>query len=267
MGDCPADSAPRFFVTGLSALGGASLSDSADGSAGRVVALDRDQSRHAQRVLRLEAGDPVQLLDGQGHVARAKVAEISGAGVSCVVESVRRVDQVRPQIILATAIPKGPRGDAMANDLAQLGADVLVPMRTARSVVHPGDGKLERYRKQSAEAGKQCGRAWWMAVAELTAFDAVLSEYGASSGSDGDADEDATLRLLANPAGEPTGAIASRLTGAALAVVLVGPEGGFTPQEIDAARDAGFVPWRFAPHILRVETAAAAAVAVLRALA
>lgn len=223
---------------------------------GQLVSLDPDQSRHAQRVLRLGAGAAVQLIDGRGHVARATIAEADGRVVACRVDSVERVERVLPQITLASAIPKGPRGDAMANDLAQLGADVLVPMRTARSVVHPGDGKLERYRKHAAEAGKQSGRAWFMAVAPLTAFVAVLETHAG-----------AEVKLLADPAGEPTAAIAARLVDAETVVVLVGPEGGFTQEEAAAARDAGFVPWHFAPHILRVETAAAAAVAVLRALA
>ncbi|MEM9413903.1 MAG: RsmE family RNA methyltransferase [Planctomycetota bacterium] len=232
-----------------------------------MVLLDRDQSRHAQRVLRLDAGDRVQLLDGRGTVAQAKIVELGGAGVSCEVVSIDRAARPSPQVTLASAIPKGPRGDAMANDLAQLGADVLVPMRTARSVVHPGDGKLDRYRKQSAEAGKQCGRSWWMEVAGLAEFDAVLAEHGARAGQSDDAQRGKVLRLLADPAGASTSAIAPQLAGADSVVVLVGPEGGFTAQEAAAAREAGFLPWRFAPHILRVETAAAAVVAVLRTLA
>ena len=141
----------------------------------------------------------------------------------------------------------------MANDLAQLGADVWVPMRTRRSVVHPGEPKLDRYRKASAEAAKQCGRPWWMQVAPLTPFEQVLAAHA-----------EAGLRLLADPAGEPTSAVAHGLAGVETAVVLIGPEGGFTDEEKQAARSAGFVSWRFAEHVLRVETAGAAAVAVLR---
>lgn len=218
--------------------------------------LDRDQSRHALRALRLEKGAPLQLLDGRGAVASALITGVEGGRVVCRVGSVQHEPPTAPRLTIASAIPKGPRGDAMANDLAQLGADALVPMRTARSVVHPGGPKLARYRKASAEAAKQCGRAWFMEVAPLTVFEQVLADHAGTA-----------VRLLADPAGEPTGAVAPRLAGAASAVVLVGPEGGFTPAEAEAATSAGFVPWRFAQHVLRVETACSAAVAVLRALA
>lgn len=261
-------SAPRFVVDGEAA--GFLSARSQDGGGrgesaepGRLVELDADQSRHALRALRLSVGDAVCLLDGRGAVARARVETAEGGRVSCVVESVARHAPASPQITLATAIPKGPRGDAMSNDLAQLGADLLVPMTTARSVVVPGASKLSRYHKQAAEAAKQCGRSWFMDVAPLAGFAQVLARYAETDAEVGGA----TLKLLADPAGEPTSAVAPRLAGAASVVVLVGPEGGFTDAEARAARDAGFVPWRFAPHVLRVETAAAAAVAVLRSLA
>ena len=224
--------------------------------AGASVRLGPDQSRHALRVLRLKAGDAVQLLDGRGTVAQACIASEQAGQVVCGVVSVRSHAPVLPRLTVATAVPKGPRGDAMANDLAQLGADVWVPMRTRRSVVHPGEPKLDRYRKASAEAAKQCGRPWWMQVAPLTPFEQVLTAHA-----------EAGLRLLADPAGEPTSAVAHGLAGVETAVVLIGPEGGFTDEEKQAARHAGFVSWRFAEHVLRVETAGAAAVAVLRALA
>ncbi len=232
------------------------LPDGDAAPAGLTVELDRDQSRHALRVLRLSVGDHLQLLDGRGAVASATVAGEAGGRVACAVVSVQRVRPTVPRLTVCSAIPKGPRGDAMVNDLAQLGADMLVPMRTARSVVHPGGPKLERYRKQSAEAAKQCGRAWFMEVAALTRFEEALA------GHDG-----AAVRLLADPEGAPTAALTSRLAGATSVVVLIGPEGGFTPAEAASAASAGFVPWRFAEHVLRVETACSAAVAVLRALA
>ena len=261
-----AEHAPRFVVTDddagfLSATGGEGAAGS--GSAERVVVLDADQSRHALRALRLSVGDPVRLLDGCGAVASATIREARPGAGACAITSVERVARPTPRLTLATAIPKGPRGDAMSNDLAQLGADVLLPMTTARSVVVPGPSKLARYHKQAFEAAKQCGRAWFMDVAPLTSFAQVLADHADHA----DHADDTTLKLLADPAGEATSAIAPRLAGAMSVVVLVGPEGGFTEAEAQAARDAGFVSWRFAEHILRVETAAAAAVAVLRSLA
>ncbi|MBX2851197.1 MAG: 16S rRNA (uracil(1498)-N(3))-methyltransferase [Phycisphaeraceae bacterium] len=220
---------------------------------GSVVTLDKDQARHATRVLRLSVGDPVQLIDGLGTVAHATLAA-TDAPTTCTVQSIEHAAAPTPRIELATAIPKGPRADAMVNDLAQLGTGVLLPLIAERSVVVPRDNKLDRFAKASAEAGKQSGNAWFMQIGDSLPFAEALHC-------------DAELKLIADPDAEPIADLATRLNYASTARVLIGPEGGFTDGERSAACQAGFTPWRFSPHTLRIETAAVAAVAVLRAQA
>jgi 16S rRNA (uracil1498-N3)-methyltransferase len=142
----------------------------------------------------------------------------------------------------------------MVNDLAQLGTDVLLPLIAERSVVFPRENKLERFAKASAEAGKQSGNVWFMQIGESLPFDEAL-------------DCDADLKLIADPDAEPLVGLAQDLNSVSTVRVLIGPEGGFSDQERSAATQAGFTPWRFSPHTLRIETAAAAAVAILRAQA
>ena len=219
---------------------------------GSTVELDADQARHARRALRLSAGDAVQLLDGRGNIAQAALVGDDPQGTACAIVSIDHTPPVTPAIELATAIPKGPRGDAMVNDLAQLGVDTLIPLITARSVVDPRPAKLARFAKAAAEAAKQSGRAWFMRVNETTAFEQAL-------------DSDTGLKLVADPYAQPLTGLSERLNSVSAVRVLVGPEGGLTDEELAAARDAGFVPWRYSPNVLRVEAAAAAAVAILRA--
>jgi len=219
-----------------------------------VIALDADQARHARKALRLRAGDAVTLLDGRGRVAQATLADDDPRSARCAVSEIRDVPPTPPTIELATAIPKGPRGDAMVNDLAQLGVDTLIPLTTARSVVDPRPAKLERFERAGIEAAKQSGRAWFMRVQPTLDFANAIAC-------------DAGLRLVAEPYAQPFADLGERLKSVSAVRVIVGPEGGLTDGEASAAKAAGFLPWRYSPNVLRIETAAAAAVAILRAQA
>lgn len=232
------DAGPRFLCPDL------------PDSPGSTITLDKDQARHATRVLRLSDGSPVQLIDGRGAIAKATLTSVEKP-TTCTIESIERVPAPTPRIELATAIPKGPRADSMVNDLAQLGTDRLIPLISQRSVVVPRDTKLERFTKAAAEAGKQSGNAWLMQIDSATAFAEVL-------------DCDAELKLIADPYAKPLAGLAQQLNSVKTVRIIIGPEGGLTESELAQAVDAGFVPWRYSPNVLRIETAAAAAVAILR---
>jgi len=245
--------APRFACPSLEAQALSEAPRDAKGNA--VLTLDPDQSRHAVRTLRLSAGDSLGLLDGRGNAAWAMLDSANPKAATCVVVRTRSMPAKLPRLTLATAIPKGPRGDAMINDLAQLGVDQLIPMKTQRSVVHPSEAKRARYRKAGIEAAKQSGRAWFMEVTPLTPLSEVIAQHTQTA-----------VKLLADPTGQSIYAISHQLAQATSIAILIGPEGGFAPAEVAAAQDAGFIPWRFSENTLRIETAAAAAVAILRAM-
>ena len=221
---------------------------------GETITLDKDQARHATRALRLSVGDHVRLLDGQGNTAHATLTSTEPSQTLCTIEFIEHAPAPIPHIELATAIPKGPRADAMINDLAQLGVDRLIPLITARSVVHPRDNKLNRFAKAAAEASKQSGNAWFMRISDATLLDEAL-------------DCDADLKLVADPYAEPLTGLAQSLKSVRSIRVLIGPEGGLADAELAHAVGAGFAPWCYSPNVLRVETAACAAVAILRAQA
>jgi 16S rRNA (uracil1498-N3)-methyltransferase len=200
-------------------------------------------------VLRIEPGAVVEVFDGRGGGHRARVAVI--AKKQAVLEVEAPLPEPAPfplAITLATAVPKGDRFEWLVEKATELGVARLVPLRFERSVVEPRSNRLDRLRRRVVEACKQCGRLKLMEVAELT----PLSDYLAG--------EPASARFLAHPGGQPLAGLAALNPGAAVSLV-VGPEGGLTGEEVALCEREGWCPVSLGPTILRVETAALAAVA------
>ncbi|MEE9212143.1 MAG: 16S rRNA (uracil(1498)-N(3))-methyltransferase [Phycisphaeraceae bacterium] len=214
--------------------------------------LDRNQAHHARRVLRLRVGDTVELFDGRGRIGRG-VIESWTDGAVVQLSDVQQVEPLRPTIDLAAPIPKGPRADDMVNQLSQLGVDRFIPLQTQRSVVTPGRRKLDKFTRAAIESAKQSRRPFVMAVSPPTTLDQALR-----LGHD--------LTLMAAPNGDTITDLAATLRGANRVLILIGPEGGWTDEEVDAARRADCVTWSVAANVLRIETAAVAAAAVARYL-
>ena len=142
----------------------------------------------------------------------------------------------------------------MVNQLSQLGVDRLIPLRTRRSVAAPRPGRLKRFQRAAIAAAKQCRRAHLLTVTAVADLDQVICR-------------DHDLKLVADPTAAPHADLATRMASAQRLLVLIGPEGGWTPGESAAAQAAGGLAWCFAPHLLRIEAAAAAAAAIVRYLA
>ncbi len=217
-----------------------------------IVELEKEESHHAAKVLRLKAGDPVELFDGQGLTGQGSIDRVASR-VAVAITSIIESPPPVPRITLATAIPKGPRADVMIEQLSQLGCDRIIPLRTVRSVVDPRDTKLDRFARAAIESAKQCCRAHLMTVAPAVDLRELLN---------GLRSEPHDLHLIAMPGGDRD--IASQIAAAKSMLILIGPEGGWTDSEIAAAREAGCKHWSLGPNILRIETAAAAAVAIVR---
>ena len=229
----------------------------ADGALSDTIALDRDQARHALKALRLEIGAEVELFDGCGHTATGHLVEADPRKPHAVIEigQVHYEPPVKPALVIASAIPKGPLADQMVVQLSQLGVDRLIPLRTQRSIVEPNPVRLVRFGRTVIESAKQSRRAHAMQVAATTSLEVVLEQVH-------------PVRLIAHGgAAGPVQGLAFELHRAASALVLVGPEGGFTDDEVAMAERAACRRWRLGPHILRIETAAVAAAAVVRYLA
>jgi len=234
---------PRFYC---SQLPHPRLSD-------RYCMLDADETHHARKVLRLEVGEPVELFDGRGGLAHATIEDYDGSTALCHVTAVETMPPRTPVVTVATAVPKGPRAEAMVDQLSQAGADRVIPLRTQRSVVDPRAAKLEKFERHAIESAKQSGRLHFMTIAPVAEFADMMREPR-------------DLGLIATPGDLVDRAWESKLSDAQRLLLLIGPEGGWSPEELRAADAAGFLAWTFSPNVMRIEAAAAAAVALLRYL-
>lgn len=214
-----------------------------------LVTIGGDEAHHAARVKRMEVGDGVRVLNGRGLVVEGVVAAVRkerGEWLVDVRAGASRVEERRvPAVRVLAGVPKGDRLEQMIDGLSQVGAASWSALVSARSVVDPREGKIDRLRRVCEESLKQCGRAWMMDVGEKVDFaEAVRTARGEVVLADASGG-----RYTPNGAGEVT--------------LLVGPEGGFTPQEVEAARSAGARVCSFGVHTMRVEVAAVVAAGVI----
>jgi 16S rRNA (uracil1498-N3)-methyltransferase len=205
------------------------------------VGLAGPEAHHLATVCRLRPGDAVVLFNGDG---REYAAHVVAAGKRLVelevtAESAPR-REVGCRLEVAAPLPKGDRAQFLLEKLTEIGVTAFTPLRTARSVVHPGETKRDRLQRHVIEASKQCGRNVLLRVGPLT-------DWAAFVGGDLPA-----RRLLAHPGGEEL----TRESGDA--ALAVGPEGGLTDAEVEQARAAGWRVVGLGPRVLRVETAALA---------
>lgn len=202
------------------------------------------EAHHLLHVMRAAVGDELTLFDGSGSEFTGRIERVKRSQVHVAVTSRKEISREDArQIILGTALPKGNRQRWFVEKLTELGAARLVPLRSERTVVHPTAGTLKRLERFVVEACKQCGRNQLMEIAPLTTFKDFVALAPTSA-----------LKWIAAFEGTPVSREPFARTVACLAV---GPEGGFTPEEREAALAAGWQAVSLGPRILRVETAGA----------
>ncbi len=219
------------------------------------VDLDGSAATHVARVLRLRAGDPLILFDDGGGEYAATVTALGRNTVRVAVGEHRPLNRESPlQVTLAQGISRGERMDVVVQKATELGVRRIVPVLTERTVVRldaaQAANRLRHWRAIAVAACEQSGRNQ---VPEITA-PMDLQEFLVSDLPEG-------LRLLLNPDG---GLKARNLPASDAATLLIGPEGGLSDGERTAASAARFRGLSLGPRILRTETAALAALAIIQ---
>lgn len=223
--------------------------------AGTEVTVEGDEAHHAVAVRRLRVGEQVVLTDGAGTAVQGPVASTGKRVFTVTVEWVRADDAPAPAVVVVQAIPKGDRGELAVEVLTEVGVAEVVPWAASRSVaVWKGERatkSLARWRATAREAAKQARRWWFPEVSDLATTAGVV-ELVAAAGLAIVLHEEASLPLAS-----------VEIPNAGRVVVVVGPEGGLTPEEVEAFTAAGAVPVRLGAEVLRTSTAGVAAVAAL----
>ncbi|MGW8483607.1 16S rRNA (uracil(1498)-N(3))-methyltransferase [Microbacterium sp. NPDC055903] len=226
-----------------------------DAVAGDVVVLTGAEAKHAAVVRRVRVGEPVTLGDGSGVWLEGAVADVEPARVEVAVTSRLEIAAPSPRLVLVQALAKGDRDELAVQASCELGVDEIVPWQAARSVSRWEGPKAAKGRERWAsivrEAAKQAHRAWIPAVADA-ATTAQLAQRAR------------TERMLVLDPGADV-RLSSIDPDDRDLVLVVGPEGGIAPEELERLVAAGAQRVRLGDTVLRTSTAGPAAIAVLSA--
>ena len=237
-------SLPVFFVPSLSGV-----------ASGGSIHLTGDEARHAVVVRRVRVGEQVALTDGAGTTAVCSVAATSKSLLQATVVDVASVAAETPRVVVVQAIPKGDRGELAVEMLTEVGVDEIVPWAASRSVAlwrgDRAEKSLAKWRATSREAAKQARRSWFPTIAEVASTPDVVALL-----------ERASLPVVLHEAA--SGPMSDLpVLGRGEIVIVVGPEGGISDEELAAFADVGAEPVRLGSSVLRTSTAGVAAAAAL----
>jgi 16S rRNA (uracil1498-N3)-methyltransferase len=247
-------SVPRFFAP--------------DASASALIELSRDEAHHLKHVLRLGPGAPVAVFDGQGREWAGRVASVGRRGATLArLEAATPVAEPSVRVTLAIGLLKSDQMDTVVRDATMLGVSAVQPVISARVAVArraSGATGVPRWQRVALASVKQCRRAVVPSIRPPAALPAVLDEV--RSGGRSDVAAPATLMFVEPGVGAP----ATPLCGSdwpdgppASALVLIGPEGGWSADEVDLAVRAGARLFHLGPRTLRAESAPVVALSAI----
>lgn len=231
-----------------------------------ALVLRDAEAHHCAEVMRGKPGDKVTVFNGEGTEASAEVVEASRREVTLRTLGVSKTEPLGARIVLGQAVPKGKNMDLIIQKATELGCAEIVPLLSERTVVRldPDDAakKQEKWQRIAIEACKQCGQNWMPRVSAPVSLESYFGGRGPA---------DIDLRLIASLQPDTRRlkdilaehAEMNEGTPIRSALIVIGPEGDFTPAEINLARNGGCLPMTLGPIVLRTETAAIYSLSVL----
>lgn len=215
-----------------------------------------DPFHHVVHVLRKQKGDTVEAFDGQGAIYRARIAEITSERAVLEILDTRRSEAAgRFALTLGAGILKGKKMNWLVQKVTEVGVHTIVPLITRRTIARPGENgpdKAGKWEKVAVEAAKQCGSAHVPNIHHPVKLEDFLRESG-----------NYDAKLLAWEGKDAAPLRKTNLGRPASVLLLVGPEGGFDPKEVALAQQQGFALFGLGGNILRSETAAIVASALV----
>jgi 16S rRNA (uracil1498-N3)-methyltransferase len=226
---------------------------------GEQLTLPTSEAHYVAHVLRLQSGDDVQAFDGAGQAFQLRLLAVSLAGVEGqLLTALPSWEETTRPIILGQGLPKGAKMDVIVEKCSELGLTTLVPLQTERTVVQVAGreaGKLARWRRVAEAAARQCRRQVCLDLQAPVSLEDFCATY-----------HTAPVKIVCWEEEQTQGLrqVLHTLAGQSPIVVLIGPEGGLTAQEVAVARSYGFLPVSLGPRLLRTETAAIAVTSIIR---
>ncbi len=222
------------------------------------LTLRNDEAYHCVKVLRKSAGDRFYAVDGLGMEYLVEVVQLGKDFVECrIVESLSRPRELPSRITLAQALIKKDHFDLVVEKCTELGAFALIPVETERSLAEPGQNKLARWQKIMLSSMKQSRRSFLPVLGEIASFKELVQESGGYD-----------LKVIFHEKSQLSFAEWAGQTAVrpAETLILIGPEGGFTDDEVALAAEQGFISLSMGQRRLRAETAAICAMALFSIL-
>jgi 16S rRNA (uracil1498-N3)-methyltransferase len=235
---------PRFFITPAQVHG-------------PRIMVSGDDLSHIRSVLRKQPGDTLILLDGQGREYTVRIAAMERSGIITEIVSEARRERRYPLVTLGQGLPKSEKMDWIVQKATELGVSSIVPLVTERTIVKIRDEekRVSRWQKIAREAAMQSNRVDIPEISKIRTFHDFIMTL-----------DPGPMTLLLFPWEEATMPIKDVLrekSGVKNIIVLIGPEGGFSAKEAEAAGGKGFHLVSLGPNILRTETAAVAMLSMI----
>ena len=229
---------------------------------GSQMRLTGDESKYVARVLRLREGDSLILSSADGVECVSTISAVEKKSVLLTIDSVEKPErESKLHITLCQSLPKSKKMDLIVQKCTELGVSRFVPFLSSRSVSRPdrreSAEKKGRWEKIALEAARQCGRTFIPPVDGIADFDELIESFSNS-------DDKKTLKLIPWECEDEKGL--KELAGEEVerVVLLIGPEGGFSDEEVEKARKNGFIPLSLGPRLLRTETAGFSTVSIVQ---
>jgi 16S rRNA (uracil1498-N3)-methyltransferase len=228
---------------------------------GELCKLGEQNLRYVRSVLRMKKGDGLILFDGTGWEYEGVIKNFFSGGISIEVLKKNRIPDKAVKISLFQALPKAHKMDFIVQKATELGADRIISFQSARSVPRLSQdkarAKISRWQSIATEAARQCGRADIPEIGGIAAFEEMLAYSGRKP-----------LKIIfweeESERGVKEVLRDEKYAGAHDISVVVGPEGGFSREEIESAADKGFISVTLGKNILKVETAALTILAIIQ---
>lgn len=227
----------------------------------KLCKIASDQARYLTSVLRMKHGGLLRIFDGKGWEYDAVIRHDATEGICLEIAGRHASPAAEIHITLCQALPKGDKLDGIIRHATELGVERIIPFFAERSVPHMEPERLtrkrQRWQKIAIDASRQCGRSDIPEIAEITTFESMLRSVPQNG-----------LRLIPWEA-ERTTQLHTVLQNAATSdikefVVVIGPEGGFSAEEIEESMLTGFISVSLGRRVLRVETASLALLSILQ---